>query len=379
MFAKDVFLVEPMESPYLDEFGEPCCPIELVSAYIDRENNRYGEVAAFLDLQDEINKRRSKALHFLSQRQTFGTQGAIKDVMRLKSELAKPDGHIQVNTGEFNKDFGILPTSDMATAQLELLREAKSEIDAQSYNAQLSGERQSGDLSGRAIQKLQQAGMNELNSLFHGLNNLELRIYRQVWARIKQFWTEERWVRVTDDQDSLRWVGLNSEVTIGKLLQETMDDDSLPHETRVGAAAMQIQLEQENPQALEEVVEISNDVAELDMDIILDQSFDTVNVQQEQFELIMQFGAHQNMDIIDLIEMSQIRGKDDLIERIEKRRKEQAESQQQAQQIQIEGEAVKLQETASKAALNQQNAQQKQVETQMMLSAPPDPEPQLIV
>ena len=42
------FIIEPMVSPYLDDEGEPTCPIELVSAYIDRENNRYGEVKDLL-------------------------------------------------------------------------------------------------------------------------------------------------------------------------------------------------------------------------------------------------------------------------------------------------------------------------------------------
>lgn len=372
VFTEGGFLVDPVESPFLDDMGEPCCNIEMQSAYIDRDNNRYGEVAAFLDLQDEINHRRSKALFLLSQRQTYGNKGAIpdKDLPKAKSELAKPDGHLGVNQGEFGKDFGILPTGDMAQGQFELLQEAKAEIDAQSYNAQLAGERQSGDLSGKAIQKLQQAGINELNSLFLSLNSWELRVYRQAWGRIRQFWDQEKWIRVTDDQDNLRWVGLNAQVTLKDFLTEVMEDESLPKEMRLGASAEMILQEQNNPEGLNQLVEVRNDVAEIDLDIILDQSFDTINVQQEQFEMIMQYGAQAGIDIVDIIELSQIRGKDELIEKIEKRRKEAAEAQGGAQQLQAQKLQADAQETMTRSAVNEQNAQQKQIENQLLINNP---------
>lgn len=331
------FLLEPMESPYNDEYGQPDCPIELVSAYMDRQNNRYGELAGFLDLQDEINHRRSKMLFLLSQRQTFGNRGAVKDIKKAKIELAKPDGHLEVGQGEFGKDFGILPTGDMAKGQFELLQEAKGEIDSQSYNAQLSGQRQKGDLSGLAIGKLQQAGITELNLLFDTLTNFRLRVYRQMWNRIRQYWDAERWVRVTDDQTSPRWVGFNVEVKLGDYLQEIMSDDSKPYAMRIGAAAQLTQLEQQAAQAqqqgqpspLDQVVHVKNKAAELDMDIILDEANANVNASQEQLDAILKFGAQAQFDIIDLLEISNIAGKKQLIEKIEARRKEQAESQQQ--------------------------------------------------
>ena len=55
VFSGDVYFIEPQPSPFLDEFGLPSNPIELVSANVDRDNNRYGEVRGFLDQQDEIN------------------------------------------------------------------------------------------------------------------------------------------------------------------------------------------------------------------------------------------------------------------------------------------------------------------------------------
>lgn len=396
-FTEGEFLVEPDLSPYLDEFSEPCNPIELVCAYIDRQNNRYGEVLSFLDPQDEINHRRSKALHLLSQRQTASRQGALKDIAAMKREMSKPDGHVEY-TGE-KGDFEVLQTSDMARGQFELYQDAKAELDAVSFNAQLSGERQSGDLSGRAIDKLQSAGTIELNGLFATLNGWEKRVYRQCWARIKQFWTKEKWIRVTDDIDNLRWVGINTEVTAQEWLEEQINDESKPLHVRQAAAASYTALMQAQSPALQQVIEVKNDVTQLDVDIILDQTFDTVNVQQEQFELLAKFAQSGDIDIIELIELSSIRGKDEIIERIEKRRKEAQDAQQgmlQAQQQKLEADIAEKQtkaqlhtanaqhlgaksgETVTKTqtsgvdvALKAAQLEQTQVETRLMLKYPP--------
>lgn len=376
-FTETGFLQDPIESPYLDEFGNPTNPIELVGAYIDRDNNRYGEVASFLDLQDEINHRRSKALHLLSRRQTASRQGAVKDIASMKREMAKPDGHVEYQ-GE-KGDFEVLQTGDMANGQFELLKEAKAEIDAQSYNAQLAGQRQSGDLSGSAINKLQQAGVIELNNLFAALNNWELRIYRQIWSRIKQFWTEEKWIRITDDQDTLRWIGLNAQVTAQQYLEEQINDKSLPDEVRKSAAATYTFLMQSQDPILQTTVDIRNNVPELDVDIILDMSFDVVNIQQEQFQLLTQFAGSGDVDIVDLIEISQLRDKKSIVERIEKRRQERAAAQSSAEQAQMQHEMIKAQKTMSETALNQEQAQQKQVETIILANTPIDKQPQVSV
>lgn len=370
IFTEGGFLLEPQESPYLDDEGEPFCPIELVAANVDRDNKRYGEVAGFLDQQDEINHRRSKFLFMNSARQTFGRKGEVKDVQALKRELAKPDGHVEFVGEQFGKDFGVLPTNDMAKAQVDLYLDAKSELDAVSFNAQLSGERQQGDLSGRAIEKLQAAGTIELNQDYALLAGWEKRIYRQIWARVKQYWTEEKWIRVTDDQDNLRWVGLNSQITAQQYLEEVINDESRPlTERRQASAAYQFMVQSNDPR-LNEIVGVSNEVAELDVDIILDQSFDSVNVQQEQFEMLAKFASTGDVDIIELIQLSNLRGKDDLIEKIEKRRAQQAEAAGNVADLEsqkLQAESMKM---AADADQSQAKAMQTKIENVLLMQQP---------
>lgn len=370
VFTEGSFLTKPEVSPYLDEEGEPACPIELVAANIDRNNQRYGEVAGFLDQQDEINHRRSKFLHLVNQRQTFGRQGAVADIPKMKREMAKPDGHVEFPGDEWGKDFGIIPTNTQIQGQVELYQDAKQELDAVSLNAQLSGERSQGreELSGRAIEKLQAAGTMELNQDYTRLSNWEKRIYRQIWSRVKQYWTAEKWIRVTDDQDSLRWVGLNAQMTARDWMEEQINDDSLPiPQRRKVAAAWQaltaaeaqrddMQRAEAASAQLDAIVGVKNPVPEMDVDIILDQTFDSVNIQEEQFRMLAQFASSGDIDIIELIELSQLRGKDDLIEKIEKRRAQQAEQQgnladAEAKKTQAEGalDFAKAQEAAQKA------------------------------
>lgn len=369
VFTEGQFLIKPEISPYLDDDGEPCCVIELVSANLDRDNQRYGEVLGFLDQQDEINHRRSKALHLLNQRQTFGRKGEVPDVKALKRELAKPDGHVEFIGEKFGVDFGVIPTDDKLRGQFELYQDAKAELDSVSYNAQLAGERQQGDLSGVAIGKLQSAGTVELNQDYELLFGWEKRIYRQIWGRVKQYWKEEKWIRITDDQDNLRWVGLNSQMSVREFLEDKIQDKSVPFpERKKFAASYQYltQLEQgQDMQAaelasaqLERFIAVNNPVAELDADIILDQSFDVINIQQEQFELLVQFAQGSDIDIIELIELSQLRGKEELIDKIEKRRQQAAQAQEGAAQMQQAMIQAELQE-------KQANVQAKQAEIQI--------------
>ncbi|MCH7595117.1 MAG: hypothetical protein IID35_01035, partial [Planctomycetes bacterium] len=48
IFSGHNVLVEPEESPFLDDEGEPANIIEMVSANVDRDNNRYGEVRGYI-------------------------------------------------------------------------------------------------------------------------------------------------------------------------------------------------------------------------------------------------------------------------------------------------------------------------------------------
>jgi hypothetical protein len=60
-----------------------------------------------------------------------------------------------------------------------------------------------------AILASQQGGMIQLGELLDNLRHLDKRAFLAVWARVRQYWTAEKWVRVTDDERNVKWLGLN--------------------------------------------------------------------------------------------------------------------------------------------------------------------------
>ncbi len=280
--------LEQAESPYVDDEGESVCPLIMQSAYVGRDNGRYGIVRDMFDAQDEINKRRSKALHSINSRQTIGVKGAVDSVATLKRELAKPDGHVEVSIEAFEdaarvgmKPFEVLNNSDQTQGQIALMQEAKNEIDLLGANSALEGE--TGEsTSGRAVLARQQGGMIEIAALNDKLHRFTRTVYRHVWMRIKQFWTEERWVRVTDDESNARFVGINQRITLEQKLGEMEPEQAQ-------AIAMQMMLQQGDPR-LQEVVEIRNNAQEIDVDIVLEEVPDQITLAGEVFEALLKYG-----------------------------------------------------------------------------------------
>lgn len=359
-FTKGGFLVDPVVSPYQDKWGHSACPIIARSGYVDRENDRYGHCKDLIPLQDEINKRRSKALHLMSQRQTFGNKRAISDVKAAKVEMAKPDGHVSINdAAEFGKDFGVLPTGDMAQGQVLMLDQALASMNATGANSALQGKDERAQ-SGVALQTKIQAGATELEPQTDGLREWTHQVYEAMWMRIRQFWTGEKWVRVTDDERNLKWVGLNKPVTLQDKISQLQ-----PLEQQ--ALIQQMQLQPGDPR-LQQVIEIENGISGLDVDIIVDEGPDVATLQSEQFQVLAELAStpqgQQEIPFTSIIKASSLRNKDAILDEIEKRREQnqqaQAQAMEEAKQLgraEAEADIAKKQAEAQKTA-----AQTRQIE-----------------
>jgi len=353
-FTGGGFCKEPMVSPYVNEEGETEWPYEFGSLFVDRDGGRYGATKQLLDVQDEINKRRSKALHLLSVRQTFGTAGAVADTNKARQELAKPDGHLEVAFGEFGKDFGVLPTGDMAAAQFNLLTEAKMEIDSVGANAATQGKDKTVQ-SGIALQRREQAGQTEIGPMLAVLKDMDYRVYRKVWNCIRKYWKAERWIRVTDDENNLRWVGLNAPVTKGQMMLEEAQKAGVPPEQ---LQAMQQQIAQDP--LMQEVVSTKNQIAELDVDLILTDVPDVITSQIEDFQVLGEMvKSGFPMPPIAVIEASPLIHKDKII----KMMKEQPQVPPQMQK-QLEQQQEQMQKLAEENQQLKAGAQDTVIKTQ---------------
>lgn len=340
------FVESPEPSPWRNTDGTTEPGMLLRSSFVDRQNNRYGVVMPLLSIQDAINYRESKALHTLSVRQTWATSNTGLDAATVKKELAKPDGHIELHSGVFGQNFGILNTSDLATGQFTLLQEAKSEIDNMGSAAALSGK--GGASSGRELIARQQGGKMELAGVFDGLRMLNHAVYRWIWGRIQQFWTAPMMIRVTDDQKNAKFVEINKRVTVRDIL---------------AAQGVQIPPMMQGDPRLDQVI-VQNNVATLDIDITVDEAPDTTTLVGEQFQQLTELYRvnPQAIPFRLLIEASDFRNKQRLLEIMDQQEEQAQQAAAQAQQTAQAAMQLELQSKASDIENTQADTEKKRSE-----------------
>jgi hypothetical protein len=325
------------ESPWQDEKKKPCCGIEAQSCYVDRENNRMGIGRDMRSPQDEFNKRRSKLLHLLSNRQLQVTDPANfmpVDADEARAEAAKPDGILPPG-------WSPVALNDITAGQFQLLAMAEGEMDREGPNPAILG-RQGESQSGRAQLVRQQAGLTEQAVLFGGVESWELRIYRAMWNRCKQFWTAPDFIRVTEEEGAPQFIGINQ-----------------PQVQNVPAIVAHPETGQPMVGTQQVILGYDNQLAELDVDITLDTVPDTANMQQEQFQTLVdlaQVYGPQEVPFDDILEASALQGKRQLIEKRKQRAEQAGQQGQQQQQLAAQGEMQKVRLTSAQADLAEAQA-----------------------
>ena len=360
-FTRGGYVKSPQISPYKNEEGETEWPYEFASSFVSREGDRYGAILQLLDVQDEINKRRSKALHLMSVRQVRWEKGAVEDINKTRQELAKPDGVIETTPG---MEFEVLKTGDMAQAQFNLLAEAKMEIDLVGANAATQGKDKTVS-SGVALERRQQAGQTEIGPMFDVLRYWQYRIFKKVWNRIRQYWKEEKWIRVTDDENNLRWVGLNKPITKGEQMLKQAKEQGAPPEI-----LQQLQQRMAMDPMMKEQVGTENDIAELDVDIILQEVPDALTQQIEDFQVLGEMvKSGFPMPPQAVIEASPLSNKDKILKLMKEQPQLPPELQKQMEQMQEQMKALteENQTLKSDTQMDQQKLQAKAAESQAEL------------
>jgi hypothetical protein len=265
VYTGNMKLVEG-KSPFHDDAGKTFCKYVMFSAYVDQDGDRYGFVRNLKSAQDEINQRRSKGLHLLNTRRIIAEQGAFDDIEITRRESARPDGIVIRNKG-FEAEFDDTAKIAELNQQMEFMVDAKAEIENFGPNPALIGQGALGDKSGRAIQLLQQAGVAELGPYLTGYRGWKIRVYRAVWGAVREHWRGERYVRVTDDENVLQFIGIN-QVSIDPM---------------TGMPAM------------------VNQLGKLDVDIIMDEGPDSITMMGDTYEGLLalaQNGAQVPPDVL---------------------------------------------------------------------------------
>ena len=310
-------VLEEGPSPYLDDDGAPMNPIEASSCYVDRDLARYGLVRRMVSLQDELNARASRSLHLLNSRQlrVVPDQVPTVDANTARAEAARADGVLP-------EAYDVVSTSDMAQGNLAIMQEVSQSLDRLAPTPAVLGRTDGSSQSGRSRLVLQQAGMTEIARPLGRFEDWENRIYRQVWLRCKQFWTTQKFIRVTDDEGAPEFLQINQPVLqriplVDPLGQVAIDPETGQPMTQVAMVPQpvagpdgQTQVDPMGQPVMQPqpvVIGYDNRIADMDMDIVVDTVPDTANLAAEQFQILSQLAQAYGPEAVpfdDLVELS---------------------------------------------------------------------------
>ena len=174
-----------------------------------KDNSPYGIVRGLRDPQDDLNKRRSKALYLLNSKQVVADKGAVDDVGVAMEEIARPDGWIEKNQG---KEFRIEPQSALAVSHVQLMDQDARYIQEVGGITDENLGRQTNAVSGKAIEARQNQGYTSTSDLFDNLRlAIQLTGERQL-SLIEQFYDQPKQLRLTGERKSdMQFIDLNTE------------------------------------------------------------------------------------------------------------------------------------------------------------------------
>lgn len=250
-FYCSTVLIDQGVSPFVDDDGNPASSFVMFSAAVDQDGDRYGFVRNLKGPQDSLNQGKSKMLHLANTKTVKASKGAVDDVETARREVMRPDGWVELNP---NQQFDILDNKLDLAAFTQFTEDAKGEMDAYANSniAQLAGGGAGAlNLSGRALELLRQPGMAELGPFILAVRGWKLRIYRALWNVARRYWTNERWLRVSNIEGLPQFIQLNG---LG------MDQAGRPA--------------------------IVNAIGQVDVDIILEEGPDVGSLMQETYELV---------------------------------------------------------------------------------------------
>ncbi|VTU38321.1 hypothetical protein H4CHR_04394 [Variovorax sp. PBS-H4] len=183
-----------------------------------RDGMAYGPMRGMRDIQDDLNKRRSKALYALSSNRIVMDHGAVDDIEDTRLEAARPDGIIVKAVGKdlkFEKPVGDYQGNlELAAQDSQLLRNVggvTNENLGQDTNAQ----------SGKAIGLKQDQGQLTTGELFDNYLLAKRQAGRLRLSHIEQFYTEEKAIRIVGNRKPIEWLTINKfDPATGQILDD---------------------------------------------------------------------------------------------------------------------------------------------------------------
>lgn len=258
-------------------------------------------------LQNAINGLDSRTMNLANsaQVQISDETALATDADIARTEASRADGMIP-------KGYTKVPVTDLFQGATLKLNQYISAIERMAPTPSVLGRAEGANQSGRARQIAAAAGFTELARFFSRAERLEERIYKQMWFRARQFMTELRLLRVTNDAGAKESLQVNTPINRPV---PVMGPDGQPT----------IQPQQ---------VGVQHHLAEMDMEITITTVRQAVTLRQEAIDAMLEFSAKTSVSILDpqfefLLELSNIPDKAEILGKYNAiRQKAQAQQQQ---------------------------------------------------
>lgn len=279
-----------------------------------RDGMSYGAMRGMRDLQEDTNKRASKALWLLSGNRMIFEKGAFADIEEARSEAARADAMIEVG---LNKKAEFVKSNSEVQGNLEMMdRNVQFMRDVGGVTNANLGRGATGQ-SGISVERQQDQGSLTTSELFRNLRLARILAGKLRLSHIKQFKTAQQTIRITGEAAPTDYLTVN-------------------------------QPDPANPG------QMLNDITQTECDfIVAEQDFRESYVRAataEMFALLGQiatFAPQVVLSVLDLaVEGSEVRNKDEWIARIRKLNGQRDPTKQMTPE-----EASKAAAEANKAAL----------------------------
>ena len=172
----------------------------------DRDGLPYGMIRGMRGMQDDINKRASKALAILSSNKVVMDEGAVDDLDAFAEEVGRPDAVIVKKAG---KELVLNADRELAPAHLDLMSRSISMIQSQSgVTDELMG-RTTNAKSGIAIQARQEQGSLATAGVFDNLRFANQVHGEKLLSLVEQYFTETKQFRITNARGAPTYITIN--------------------------------------------------------------------------------------------------------------------------------------------------------------------------
>lgn len=302
----------------------------------NKDRQPYGIIRRVRDVQQDLNKRASKALWLLNTNQLIGDEGAVEDWDDAREEAQLPDGVIVKRAG---KELKIQRDTDAATGQMQIMAmDAQSIQKSAGVNQENMG-RQSNAVSGEAIKARQLQGSV---STTEPLDNLRFAVQCQgekLLSLVEQFYSEEKVIRLTGAQGAIEWLRVNQ--------PEVQDDGSVRFINDITASIADFQVaEQDYAGSLRQVM--FDSLGQLAQKMPPEISLRVLTIA-------LQFSDLPNkQEVTDAIR--KITG-----ERDPNKKLSPEEAQQQEEQMRQQAEALQMQRAQAQGVLEEQQAKVREI------------------